>query len=124
MAWEKLPEDVTRLKDREDVKIEDLPEERATAKDKYGYDSCSITDLLDVNNPSLLTMTSCIGIDIGCTMALIGHNIKIMQSLEIARLDMASRHDRTIYNDMIASFLGPIDFGDVDLNGLYSIRDN
>lgn len=78
-----------------------MAKERAAAKDYYVNES--IHDLLDLNNSSLLTMSSCIGVDLGCTMDLMGHNIEIMRTLAIARLDRISGHDSTIDCDMLAS---------------------
>ena len=57
-----VPSRHDRLKDREDLRVEDMPKERAAAKDNYG--ESSIPDLMDINNPYLLSMTSCIGIDL------------------------------------------------------------
>lgn len=59
-----------------------MEQERDAAKDNYG--NSSITDLLDSNNPSLLTMTSCIRIDFACTLDMIEQNVGIMRKHEMA----------------------------------------
>lgn len=86
------PRRCDRLKDKEYVRIEDLVTERAEAKDNYANES--IPNLLYLNNTFLLTMTSCIGIDLACTLDMIGNNVEIIRKLEIVRFDMHLNKER------------------------------
>lgn len=76
-----VPRRCDRLKDREDVRVEDLAKEWAAAKNNYG--ESSLDDF--PNNNSLMHLTSLVGIGLGCSIETIEHNLDIIRQLEIAR---------------------------------------
>lgn len=65
-----------RNKGKEDQKVEDLGKIRAEERDNYGKTPDPTT-----TNPSLLHMTSLVGIDLGYDRK----NIEVIQKMEVAR---------------------------------------
>lgn len=67
-----------RYKGKEDQKVEDLPKIRAEEIDNYGKSVNPST-----SNPSLLHMTSLVGIDLGCSIEMIDKNIEVIQKWKL-----------------------------------------
>lgn len=59
-----------RLKDTEDVRIEDLAKERAADSE-----------------PSLLHMPDLVGIDLGCSIDMVEHNLDVINKMEQSKKD-------------------------------------
>lgn len=68
------PRRCPRLKDVEDVRIEDLAKKRAADKNDYGNLSNSPPDN---DKSSLLHMSDMVGSDLGCSIEMVEHNLEI-----------------------------------------------
>ena len=111
-----------RLKNKEDVRVEDLARERAAAKDNYGnFDNL---DVFNFPNNTLADMASMVGIDLGCSLDMIDTNLEIMRNLEQARRDVFRQNLKDNVVDMTSSSPVHIDTGDVDIEELLSNQEN
>ena len=72
-----------RNKGKEDQKIEEMAKIRAEERDNYGKDSVP-----EFVNPSLLQISSMVGIDLGCSIDLIEKNIDIINKMDKARIEI------------------------------------
>lgn len=66
-----------RNRGKEDQKVEDLAKIRAEERDNYGK-----TPNPNTPNPSLLHMTSLVGIDNGCSIDMIDKNVEAIRKME------------------------------------------
>lgn len=69
-----------RNKGKEDQKVEEMAKIRAEERDNYGMASDP-----NIPNPSLLHMSSLVGIELGCSIDMIDKNIEAIRKMEIAR---------------------------------------
>ena len=72
-----------RNKGKEYQKIEEMAKIRAEERDNYGKDSIS-----EFANPSLLEISSMVGIDLGCSIDMIEKNVDIINKMEKARKEI------------------------------------
>ena len=72
-----------RNKGKEDQKIEEMAKIRAEERDNYGKDS-----VFEFANPSLLQISSMVGIDLGCSVDMIAKNVDIINKMERARREI------------------------------------
>lgn len=72
---------------KEDLRVEDLDKEMVAAKDNCG-------NRLDPNcpNASLLHLTCLVGIDHGCSIDMVEHNVDMTKKMKHARVDLFQKN--------------------------------
>lgn len=105
----------TRLKDGEHVRVEDMAKGRAAERDNYGNDSDSSN-----SNASLLKLCALVGINLGCSIDMVEHNLDIIKNMEQSRKDFFQQNIASKNNIHEPSSPGTIDIGDADLKDLCS----
>lgn len=71
------PRRCDRLKSREYMRVEDLARERAAAKDNYF--NASESEQKTSENVFLMHITSLLGIELGCSIDMVEHNLDIIK---------------------------------------------
>lgn len=105
--------------DKKGARIEDLAKERAADKDNYGK-----KDVLSPKRISLLDMSSRLGVDLGCSIEMVNHNIDLIDNMEQARRDIYLQSLINNKKDRETSSPDPIDTGDAILEELCSDQDH
>ena len=104
---------------KQDTKIEELAKERAAAKDNYGNSFESLHD-----NSSLLFMADKVGIDLGCTIDMIDHNLDIIRKMEQSRHDFYNQQMNKEEASKTDIDIELIEVGDVNIKDLCSDDDH
>lgn len=107
------------LAGKQDANIEELAKERVAAKDNYGNSFESLHD-----NSSLLFMADKVGIDLGCTIQMIDHNLDIIRKMEQSRHDFYNQQMNKEEASKTDIDINLIDVGDVDIKDLCSDDDH
>lgn len=101
--------------------MEDLAKERVADKNAYGNSSYSPS----TNDKfSLLHMYDVVGIDLGCSIEMVEHNLEIIEKMEQVRKDFYIQNIADKKDIQEPSSLGPIGTGGTDISELCSDNDH
>lgn len=108
-----------RSLDKKDVKIKDLAMERDAEKDNYGNYNTH-----DPFDPTLFHMSSMVGIDLGCSIAMIDQNPYLISKMEQSRKYFYHQNIANRENKDEPSSPDPIGTGNAELDELCSRDDH